>query len=171
MFLSDDDLKVEEVNVVAMNEMSNQYLEVIAINLESGQKVELVDNKYHLNRRYDIHPTMYPKLKMCFRNSREDKNDVKIKVFSSSHNTYTNKKDIIRSQKMLELLKKETSEFVAKIDKEDKRVSEQMASLSKSSWYLYLAIAAKIYVIFVLAIFQGGLFVRHVSEMNKNEVI
>ena len=92
-------------------------------------------------------------------------------MVAKSNDIYTNKNDIDKSFKMMEVLQKETNEFVKKIKLESDKVVTQMSAMDKSSWYLYLAIAVKIYVFFVLAIFQGGLFVRHVAETNKYESV
>jgi len=78
---------------------------------------------------------------------------------------------LLRSQKMMELLARENQKFSDRIQEEDLRLQSQISNLGKSSWYLYVAIAAKIYVFLVLAVFQGGLFVRHISESNKNDLV
>ena len=171
VFISDDPSAIEEVDIISMNEFTNQSLEIKTYNIEADEEIKLEQTEYHLNRKYIIHSSMYPQMKMCFENPREDKKPMRVKVSVTVKNLYSNKKDLERSNKMLEVLKKETQIFTKRSKNEDEQVAKQMSSLDKSSWYLYLAIAAKIYVFFVLAIFQGGLFVRHVAESNRFDVV
>ena len=171
VFLFDGGSAVEEIDVVCMDEFTNQNLETKILNIESGTEIDLEKNEYHLNRKYTIHSSMYPKVKMCFENPRKDKKPMRIKVITVAKDLYSNKKDFERSRKMLDVLKQETQLFTQYSKIKDEQVSKQMSSLDKSSWYLYLAIAAKIYIFFVLAIFQGGLFVRHVAESNRFDAV
>ena len=172
LYHADDSQTKQEITLVAVNEYGDNELAIEVENIESGSPIEVVPSVIsHLTRKYEIHTGMYPKIKFCMRNTSKSSRSIKLKMTAAGNAVYTNKNDLIRSQKMMELLQQETSIFSEKVAKEDQKLSSQMNSLEKSSWYLYLVIAAKIYVFFTLAVFQGGLFVRHVVEMNKNDLV
>ncbi len=162
----------EEVNLVAVSEFHDNDLKVKFENIESSASLPLTPTKVsHVTWRYEIHTQMYPRVKMCLSNKTKTSAPIKLKVVFAGNAQYTNKNDLLRSQKMMEVLARENQKFSDRIQEEDLRLQSQIASLGKSSWYLYIAIAAKIYVFFVLAVFQGGLFVRHIAESNKNDLV
>ena len=172
LYFADDSQTKQEITLVAVNEYHENELAVYIENIESGSAVEVTPTVIsHLTRKYEIHTAMYPQIKFCLKNVSKSNKSLKVKMTAAGNAMYTNKNDLARSQKMMELLQKETRIFGEKVEKEDQKLSKQMNSLEKSSWYLYLVIAAKIYVFFILAVFQGGLFVRHVVEVNKNDLV
>ena len=172
LYYADDSQTKQEITLVAVNEYHENELIVYIENIESGSAIDITPTVIsHLTRKYEIHTAMYPQIKFCLKSSGKSGRTIKVKMTAAGNAVYTNKSDLARSQKMMELLQKETKLFSEKVEKEDQKLSKQMNSLEKSSWYLYLVIAAKIYVFFILAVFQGGLFVRHVVEVNKNDLV
>ena len=91
MFILDEAMKVEEVTLIAMNEFTSQSLRVEAINMESNEMVDLMPMTFHLERKYDIHPSMYPKLSLCLYKESENGNDLKVKVVTKSNDIYTSR--------------------------------------------------------------------------------
>lgn len=170
----DDSQTKEEVNLVAISEFHDNDLKVRFVNLESSATLPLTPVKVsHVTWRYEVHTQMYPKVKMCLSNKTKgaSQTPLKLKVVLAGNAQYTNKNDLMRSQKMMEVLARENQKFSDRIEEEDQMLQGQVAGLGRSSWYLYIAIAAKVYVFFVLAVFQAGLFVRHISESNKNNLV